>query len=85
MGFTIQEIKERDAALIVMRDEPPSEDFFRNWEEWFVRQAGDRCEESVRKLFKYARLGVGLQQDNRKAARAELAEMLESLARQIRD
>jgi hypothetical protein len=84
VSFTVQEIKERDAALIVMESEPPSDRWLRMWEDWFANQAGEHKAESVHRLFHYARLGVEREQDVRAAAKVELAEMLESLARQIR-
>lgn len=82
--LSVQEIKERDAALIVMGSEPPSDKWFRMWEDWFVLQAGEGKEQTVRRFFHYARNGAQMEHDARQAAKQELAEMLESMARQIR-
>jgi hypothetical protein len=84
MAFGVQEIKERDAALIVMQSVPPDEKWFRMCEDWFVRCAGEGKEQTVRMLFHYARNGATLEHDARQSAKVELAEMLESMARQIR-
>jgi hypothetical protein len=70
--------------LIVMEQEPPSESWFRMWEDWFIKEAGQRNEHVIRRFFQWARKGAASEQDARKAAKVELAEMLESLARQIR-
>lgn len=82
--FTSQQIKERDAALIVLHDEPPSDKWFRMWEDWFIKQAGPDKSESVRTIFRLARKGSADDQDIKKAAKQELSEMLESLARQVK-
>jgi hypothetical protein len=84
MALSFQEIKERDAALIVMQNVPPDDKWFRMWEDWFVRCAGESKEQTVRMLFHYARNGAALEHNARQAAKVELAEMLESMARQIR-
>lgn len=83
MAFSVQQIRERDAALIVLHDEPPSENWLANWEHWFVRQAGDEKAHCVRKIFALAREGIQCRENLRETAKRELAEMLRSMARQI--
>jgi hypothetical protein len=84
MMFSPQDLKDRDAALAVLHSDPPSDTWFRLWEDWFVKQAGEPKSGTIEKLFAYARKGAGIEADEQDAAKREVAEMLESLARQIR-
>lgn len=78
-------ISQDPSSLMVLHAEPPTEKWFRMWEDYFIRQTGEGKEETVRKLFGYARIGSAVLTEANDRAKNEVADLLESLAVQIRN
>lgn len=77
-------ITEPEAVLLLLHTETPDEKWFQMWEGYLCRKVSDREVPIVKKIMAHARNGANMQHDARQAAKVELAEMLESLVRQVK-